>query len=67
MTDIACVKPIYQAISISTCPFYSFGGGSEMMRDGDVIGLLPTLLRSQKYDCKVLNWLVPCNTDSSGL
>ena len=37
------------------------------MRDGDVIGLLPTLERSQKYDDEISNWLVPFNTDSSVL
>ena len=67
MTDVACVKSIYQAINISIYSFFSFGGGSEMMRDGDVIGLLPILERSQKYDCEIHNWLVLCNTDSSVL
>ena len=65
MTDIALYR---QEISVSTGSFYSFGGasGSEMMRDGGV-GLLPTLERSQKYDCEISNWLVACNTDSSVL
>lgn len=28
----------------------SFGGGSEMMRDGDALGILDALAHAQKYD-----------------
>ena len=63
MTDVACVKSIYQAIDISIYSFFSFGGGSEMMRDGDVIGLLPMLERGYKYGSEIFDWLVSCMVD----
>ena len=34
-----------------------------MMRDGDVIGLLPSLERAQKYDSEISDWLVSCMID----
>ena len=34
--------------------FCSFGGGSEMMRDGDTLGILDALARAQRYDCNIL-------------
>ena len=34
-----------------------------MMRDGDVIELLPALERAQKYDSENFNWLVSCKID----
>ena len=37
--------------------FCSFGGGSEMMRDGDVLELVPTMERAQKYDSEIFKWL----------
>jgi predicted GNAT superfamily acetyltransferase len=33
------------------------------MRDGDVIELLPTLARAQKYDSENFDWLVSCMID----
>jgi hypothetical protein len=51
MTDITCVKTIYQANL-----YLNLRGGSEMMWDGDVIGLLPTLERAHKYE--LIGWLL---------
>ena len=57
-------------MSILICYFFSstlhsFGGGSEMMRDGDVMGLLHALDRARKYryKFKTSNWLVFRQTD----
>ena len=33
----------------------SFGGGSEMMRDGDTLGVLDALAKAQKYDCDIFS------------
>ena len=66
MTDIACVELIYTAKeSYLRLLFFlcSFGGGSELMRDGDVIELLPTLERAQKYDSEISDWVISCMID----
>ena len=34
---------------------FSFGGGSEMMRDGDALGILDTLAHAQKYGCDIFS------------
>jgi hypothetical protein len=60
-------------VNVLTCPFfsdslYSFGGGSEMMRDGDVIGIIHTLARAQRYDCDLQSrWLGSCKLISFNL
>ena len=54
MTDVACVDLKYLPVNQLTCS--SFGGGSEMLRDGDNIGILRTLARSQRYDDGISSW-----------
>jgi len=52
-------EPIYyQAIKIFNLLFlsyflYSFGGGSEMMRDGDIARVSHLVEGLQKYDCQI--------------
>ena len=52
MNDIGCVELIYRQRIVSKLAlfFCSFGGGSELMRDGDVLELLPALERALKYE-----------------
>ena len=54
MTDVVCVELIYLPVNQLTCS--SFGGGSEMLRDGDNIGILRTFVRSQRYDDGISSW-----------
>ena len=62
MTDVACVEYTAKQSYINILFFlFSFGGGSELMRDGDVIKRLPKLERAQKYDSEISNLLVSCH------
>ena len=57
MTDVAYVEPIYLPVNQLTCSYLSsFGGGSEMLRDGDNIGILDTLARAQRYYDGMSSW-----------
>ena len=57
MTDVACVEYTINQSYLNLLSFFcSFGGGSELMRDGDVIKRLPKLERAQKYDSEISNF-----------
>ena len=48
--DVACVELIFFLCSLV--------GNAELMRDRDIIELLPTLELAQKYDSEISDWLV---------
>ena len=53
--DVACVELIFFLCSLV--------GNAELMRDRDIIELLPTLELAQKYDSEISDRLVFCMID----